>query len=351
MQLLLSSFTSVLSTIGYVILAILVLMFMITIHEFGHYIAGKKLGFKINEFSIGFGKSIFSKTLKSGEKFSIRLIPLGGYCAFDGEDASSTDPNAFNNKHPFKRLVVLFMGAFFNFLSAIIFSFILLVGFGFDIPEVKEVTSTVNTNIQVGDVITKVDNEKITFIDNKYLPNLIQKKEVGSTITLTIIRNGKVIEEDVVVHESTPDKNGNTSKVIGVNTMAHKYGFFEALGRSFVLTFELAYYVLKILFLLITFRLPIKSLGGPITTITTIATQSQANIASLFVMLPLIAANLAVFNWLPFPALDGSRMVFTTIEWIRKKPINPKIEGTIHTVGLWILMTFVIVVDIIQLFT
>ena len=242
------------------------------------------------------------------------------------------------------------MVAFFNCLSAIIFSFVLLVGFGFDIPEVKEVTSTVNTNLQVGDVITKIDDEKISFIDNRYLQYILQDKEVGSEITLTIQRQGKTINETVIVEGKTNEK-GETTKIIGINTVAHKYGFFEALGRSFVLSFELAYYVLKILFLLITFRLPIKSLGGPITTISTIVTTTQSNFSSLFIMLPLIAANLAVFNLLPFPALDGSRMVFTTIEWIRKKPINPKIEGMIHTVGLTILMTFVIVIDLIQILT
>ena len=101
---------------------------MVLIHELGHYVAGKILKFKINEFSIGFGKAIFSKTKKSGEKFSLRIFPLGGYCAFEGENEDGTDnPQAFNNQKPWKRLIVLFMGAFFNFLSAIIFSFILPV--------------------------------------------------------------------------------------------------------------------------------------------------------------------------------------------------------------------------------
>ena len=101
----LASFASVMTTIGYIVLAIVVLLVMITIHEAGHYTFGKIFKFKINEFSIGFGKAIFKKKLKSGEDFSIRLVPLGGYCAFAGEDEEDNDPDAFNNKAPWKRLI------------------------------------------------------------------------------------------------------------------------------------------------------------------------------------------------------------------------------------------------------
>ena len=127
------SISGILSTVLYIGLAIVVLLFMIMIHELGHYTAGKLLKFKINEFAIGFGKPIFSKTKANGEKFSLRLIPLGGFCAFEGEDEDKPDnPEAFNSQKPWKRLIVLFMGAFFNFLSAIIFSIIFLMSFGYN---------------------------------------------------------------------------------------------------------------------------------------------------------------------------------------------------------------------------
>ena len=104
----------------YILLALVILLLMVTIHEFGHYTAGKMLGFKINEFSIGFGPALFSKTnKKNGEKFSIRAIPLGGYCAFDGEENDTETETSFMKQKPWKRLIVLFFGAFFNFLSEI----------------------------------------------------------------------------------------------------------------------------------------------------------------------------------------------------------------------------------------
>ena len=126
----------------YLLLALAILLTMVVIHEFGHYIAGKILKFKINEFSIGFGKSLFSrKSKKTGEVFSLRLIPLGGYCAFEGEEEGSEHEGAFNKQAPWKRLIVLFSGAFFNILSGIIFSIILLCATGYDIPQIYSVDS------------------------------------------------------------------------------------------------------------------------------------------------------------------------------------------------------------------
>ena len=105
----------------YIITAVMVLLLMITVHETGHYLAGKIFGFGIEEFSIGFGPKIFSRLRKNGERFSVRLIPLGGYCAFSGEDGDSDDPKAFNNKKPWQRIIVLVAGAFMNYITAIVF--------------------------------------------------------------------------------------------------------------------------------------------------------------------------------------------------------------------------------------
>ena len=166
------SFSSVLKYGGYIIIAILVLLFMVLIHELGHYIAGKILKFKINEFSVGFGPKILQRKNKSGELVSLRAFPLGGYCAFEGETEEKKDnPQAFSNQKPWKRLIVLFCGAFFNFLSAIIFSFILLVSSGYDLVQVKNVnTTSINYGyLQSGDVIYGVENQKYNAISFRIL--------------------------------------------------------------------------------------------------------------------------------------------------------------------------------------
>ena len=409
----------------YLLLALLILLVMVTIHEFGHYTAGKLLHFKINEFSIGFGKSLYSHTSKkTGEVFSVRLIPLGGYCAFEGEEGGSEVKGAFNKMAPWKRLIVLFCGPFFNILSAIIFSIILLCATGYDIPEVYQIdsipvvisttvdwkttdkivdingvaveetsptalsysikmyaidqgaeensyvvkyyrngiylTTTVdvefrtNTTLQAKDVVWKVNGTNIDFTRNNTFTSLIKSAE-GNAATLTVKRDG--IYQDISVNlfdygvkvSNDAGEEFLPSKVIGVSSEAYKFNLWESLARSVPFTFGLGYKVLESLWLLISGGLGLEAVGGPITTITTIATYTQSNFASFFILLPLIAVNLGIFNLLPIPALDGSKIVFTTIEWIRGKPINPKVENAIHNIGFIILMGLVILADLYHL--
>ena len=359
-----ATFAGIMTTIGYILLAIVVLLLMITIHEFGHYTLGKWLGFKINEFSIGFGKAIYSKTKKNGEKFSVRVLPLGGYCAFAGEDEHDPDPNAFNNTPPWKRIIVLLGGVLFNFISAIIFAFILLVGFGYDIPKVNDATSNQQyvaeynigkaeteqlSPLQNGDIIRKIDGTTISFVSGNTYNILIEKYNIGDVFTLTIQREGESEWVDIKMTKFY-SSNATSTGVLGVMMGSYKYTFWEALINCVPLAAAMAWKVLVFLFMLLTGGVSLSEIGGPLTTIGVIAEYSQANIANLFVFLPFIAANLAVFNILPIPSLDGSRVVFTAIEWIRKKPINRRVEGYIHMCGLIILFAFVIFVDIFNLF-
>ncbi len=372
----LGSFASVMTTVGYIALAIVVLLVMITIHEAGHYTFGKIFKFKINEFSIGFGKALFKKKLRSGEDFSIRLVPLGGYCAFAGEDEDDADPDAFNNKAPWKRLIVQFGGVFFNFISAIIFAFILLLAFGYDVPRVSSVNTAYqdDTVLRQNDIIREIDGVKVDFVTgntannilNRFYENMTdEEKALGeavtindknytkySTLPLTVERDGENV--DIMVNfyvTNVADDNGKLSETIavGFNTVPYKHSFGEALVRSVPVAAGFAWQVLVFLWMLLTGGIGLSDVGGPLTTISTIAEYSQMNIANLFVFLPFIAANLAVFNLLPIPALDGSRMVFTTIEWIRGKPINRKIEGYIHFGGMVLLFALVIFIDIYHL--
>ncbi len=454
------------SIILYILLAILILLFMITIHELGHYTAGKILRFKINEFAIGFGPALYKRTSKkTGEVFSIRAFPLGGYCAFEGEEAGSESASegAFSKQAPWKRLIVLFSGAFFNFLTAIVFSFVLLISVGYDIPKVYSVSDVSQiANVRVydetaGDYLDKILNsetnaeEKVTFIgsdkivkitatidengmpkdvvvyeheekeeyfnvsqitavisayaqdydelkDLDYLENcyvdvlsgsktanykfttflesnedVLQKGDViynvnGKKVnvlnqlttllnneaklgkeqaTLTIKRNN--VKQDIVVDIIKSGYEGNYSYLVGINTEPYVHTFGEAVARAVPLTFEFSWLVLTTLFQLITGQVPMEAVGGTVTTIVVMADYAQKSLKTILVLIPLIAANLAVFNWLPFPALDGAHMLFTGIEWIRKKPINPRVENMIHSLGLWVLLGFVVFADVYQL--
>ncbi len=369
-------------TFLYILLAIVVLLFMVLVHELGHYIAGKILKFKITEFSIGFGKAIFSHTSKkTGEKFSFRIFPLGGYCSFYGEDEDGKgDEQSFNNQKPWKRIIVFFAGVTMNFITAIIFSWILLCTVGYDVPQIVNFSQEINVGVfEKGDVITHIDGRKIDFAFGENFTNLIAEQKSNAQafyesedyiagqeyppFSMTVERNGEVKEllVEVLPYEKTiTNDDGTTSTetvyVMGLEsdlvgsacTTAYKYGFFDGLGRAFPMAFGFAWVVLKSLWLLITFQIPITEMGGTITTIATMAEYTQLNPANLLIFIPLISANLAVFNILPFPALDGAHVLFTTIEWIRGKPIDRKVENTIHFVGLCVLFAFVIIVDILH---
>ena len=381
------------TTFLYVLLAIVVLLFMVMVHELGHYIAGKILKFKIDEFSIGFGKAIFSHTSKkTGEKFSLRIFPLGGYCSFYGEEddgkAISADvvevkDKPFNEQKPWKRIIVFLAGVTMNFLTAILFSWILLCSVGYDVPQIVDFSPTVNVNesgksiFQKNDVITHINGKKIDFAFGVNFVDAVNNVKSSAKefyeretydfdtdgyypFSMTVRRDGERVElpSVKVVQEIVPPQEEGGEEtyryLIGLEndnkvcTTAYRYGFFEGLGRSFSMAFGFAWVVLKSLWMLITFQIPITEMGGTVTTIATMAEYTKVNPANLLIFIPLISANLAVFNLLPFPALDGAHVLFTVIEWIRKKPIDRKVENTIHFVGICVLFAFVVLVDILH---
>ena len=368
---LLNSFTSTLTSIGYILIAIAFLMVMITIHELGHYVAGKIFKFKINEFSIGFGKAIYQRTNeKTGEKFSIRIFPLGGYCAFEGEDENSETKGSFNSMAWWKRLIVLFNGAFFNFLSAIFISIFVIMFIGDGTTKITEVYTFDNYNnpnysivesvdyLQEGDIILKVNGRKPTFLNG----GIKGIDEDDTTANLVVLRNGEELKITITkfICPDYIDENGNpvvndfgkieTSMKFGINQEYVRFGFGEAVLKCIPFTLTMAWECLLLIFQLFTGQLSLRNAGGTITTISAVANATKQNFLNLLLFFPVIAVNLAVFNWLPLPALDGGRMLFVIIEAIRRKPIDRKLEGKIHTIGLLVLFAFVILIDILQLF-
>ncbi len=365
----------------YILLALAVLLFMVLVHEFGHYCIGRMLNFKITEFYVGFGKALFSRKNKRGELISLRLFPLGGYCAFAGEDETSKDDkDAFTNQKPWKRILVFLAGVTFNFATAVIFSFILLCTMGYDIPQAKSFVPTSEfakefeleivgdpisvaiaeeEKLQVGDVIISIDGKKIDFAYGSTYNDLIKDKintltkenfEQEGFVKAVVKRDGeyKNVKIAFFMVESLKDGKTETNFIWNVNAKAYVHTVGEAIERAVPFAIGLGWVVLKSLFMLLTFQLSIKDIGGPVTTIALIASTTQANFANLLILIPLISANLAVFNILPIPALDGAHVLFTTIEAIRKKPIKREVENMIHTIGLFILFGAVVLIDILH---
>ena len=383
-------------TFFYILLAIIVLLMMITIHEFGHYIVGKLLKFKINEFSIGFGPKIFSrKNKKTGELFTLRLLPLGGYCAFDGEDAleekkasynsdaavnnknidpfvsdseetpaksevaeqniveenNAPDLKSFNRQAPWKRILVLIAGAGFNFISAVIFAFIFLCLGGNMTTVVAEKKfdqygNEYNAALMVGDKIIKVNGTELTVMNT--FSNVVAKIN-GDTAVFTVIRNGETLDVNVIKTEIYDETNGNyVGYGFASGNVAMPMNVGKALLYCVPYTLQLSWMILGTLGQLLTGKLALSTVTGPITTVQFMADAARQNWLNIFLLLPMISANLAIFNVLPIPALDGSKIVFTLIEWIRGKPINRTIEAYIHVAGMIFLLGFCVIVELLH---
>ena len=167
----------------YILLALGVLLVLITVHEFGHYVSGKILGFKINEFAIGFGPKLFKKVnKKTGEVFSVRLLPLGGFCAFEGEDEDNPHKDAFNNKPAWKRLIVLLSGVLFNFIFGIITAAIFLMVNGCALPCIADFSPNNPNNgiLQKGDIVKEINGESIEIYRSmNELTSKIKKGEIS----------------------------------------------------------------------------------------------------------------------------------------------------------------------------
>ena len=368
-----ASFGEVMSFVGYILLAILVLLVMITVHEFGHYITGKIFKFKIDEFAIGFGPKLFKKTKKDGEVFSVRALPLGGFCAFHGEDDDLDDANAFNNKKPWQRIIVLISGALMNYLLSVILIIIMFSAYGHTALVTYKVDGPTaeyleQYSFREKDVIIKAEGKNIYLATD--LMNAIADKEQGELVNFTILRDGKKQDVEIMLRASTNFKNLEDMERLyaslgisyeravdgslydtGLYSTGVKFGFFDTVGRSFEYSVKLAGTVFKVLGQLITGSLGIKAMGGTVTTVSVTATAIKlGGFRNLLNIASFIGVNLAVFNLLPIPALDGSRVVFTGIEWIRKKPINRRVEAIIHTVGFVLLLLFAVFVDLQQCF-
>ena len=356
------------STVWAVLLAILILLAMITVHEFGHYLAGKALKFKINEFAIGFGPKLFRRvSKKSGEAFSIRLLPLGGFCAFAGEDEESDDGEGFNDKAPWKRIIVLISGPLMNYLLALVLIIIALFSFGQMLFKVGDIAPADEKYAQYSlcadDLITKVDGTGIYLTTD--LMSALKGKKDGDIVEFEVIRDGEEMTVEIMLRGDCDFKNseetGKLWKALGIGTyesngtvyMAvgvenYRFGFFTTIGHSFVYSFKIAGTIFKVLGELLTGHLGLSAMGGPVTTIKLTSEIASQSIQNFIEIAAYIGVNLAVFNLLPIPALDGSKVIFCLIEWIFRKPVPRKVEAIIHTVGFVLILGFAVLVDILQ---
>ena len=348
----------ILTYILYLVLTLFLMGLLVFVHELGHYMTARLCHVTIHEFSIGMGKRLGGFTSKkTGIQYSFRLLPIGGYVAMAGEDEEVDDPNAFNKKNVFQRMLILVAGAGMNVLTGFLAMLVLTTGMtmaGYKLPSttVAEFTSAAPSHVsglEVGDRIISVDGTKVytgydlsyEIMFNAYEPVDIVVERGGQKVTVPDVRFPSGVEDGVEL--------GSMDFQV--------YAERTTVGAVLKTTFWRSVSSIKMVFDsiggIISGRFSLTNMSGPIgvtNTVADVATQPMAawNILYLFA---LIAMNLGVMNLLPIPALDGGRLFFRVIELLNfGRPIKPSIEARIHGAGMLLLLGLMIVIAFKDIF-
>lgn len=341
------------------LIAFLIFSIVILFHELGHFLLAKKNGIRVNEFCFGLGPTICG--IQKGEtKYSIKLFPFGGACVMEGEDEDSTDERAFGKKSVWARMSVVFAGPFFNFVLAFVFAFILMCCIGYDKPVLSDVSDgfpAQEAGLQKGDEIVKMNGLSIHFAREISAYSTFHS---GETVEITYVRDGKKYQK--TLEPKLDEESGRYLYGFVYSTqMRVKGNVLTNLRNSF---YEVRYWIyttIQSLRLLLTRQVSVTELSGPVGIVKNIGDTYQESVTtygyfsaflSMLNWAILLSANLGVMNLLPFPALDGGRLVFLIVEAIRGKRIDPNKEGIVNLVGLGLLfalMFFVMFNDIRKL--
>ena len=349
-----------------VLFAILLFSFLIFIHELGHFAAAKLSGVQVNEFSMFMGPVLWKKQV--GETlYSVRLIPIGGFCAMEGEDADTDNPRSFQKAAWWKRLIILVAGAAMNFLVGVILMFIVYMPAQAVVEPVIasfEEFSTVDgaEGLQVGDRILEVDGEKI-YVQSDF--SLILSLNPGEYHDLVVQRGGQKIALPgfpMEKHEVTRE-DGSTQMLFGMNFTLQELTFGGKVRYAWYQCLDTVRMVRLSLQMIFTGQAGLSDLSGPVGIVQQMSDVANASPTALDALLNMlyfgafIAINLAVMNLLPIPALDGGRVVglliTTVVEAVTRKKIDPKYEGYLHGAGMIFLlglMALVMFKDIFVLF-
>lgn len=337
-----------------IVIALIIFEVIILIHEFGHFIVAKKCGVKVNEFAIGMGPALLKKQ-KGETLYALRLLPIGGYCAMEGEDADSTDDRAFNKKSVPKRMAIVVAGIVMN----LILGFVMLIIYNAMSAPMTSTTiskfesenaKSHQTGLEVGDKIISVNGMHIfTATDLSYQ----FQNDDDSVFDMTVVRNGEKVKLENVAFD-TKDKSMHidffVKPVEATPVTVVSQAFREAVTDGRLIYISLGD--------LVTGKYSIKDLSGPVGIVDVIgdvieSETSQDNgidwsalIQQMLSLGAFITINIGLFNLLPLPALDGGRLIFLIIEAVRKKPVPPEKEGMVHFIGLAALMLLMIVITV-----
>lgn len=350
-----------------VIIAVLLFGLVITIHEFGHFFTAKLCGIRVNEFAVGMGPQIVSFQ-KGDTLYSLRLLPIGGYCAMEGEQEDSSDERAFNRKPVWKRILVVCMGAVMNIVLGLILMVIVLLQMplmGSNVVARFEENSALQAaGIQVGDVITSIDGYTVrTDRDLQFALAILDTSGSEVLADFTVDREGQTLRFPDVKLNTVQAEDGTKSIIFDFKVMAIPKTFGTVLQKAVEDTISIVRLVWQSLFMLVTGQFGLNDLAGPVGTASAITQAASTGLESngfagalsnIVYIIMVITVNLGIMNLLPIPALDGGRLLFLLIEAVVRRPIPRRFEGIVTAAGFIFLMAVMVLVtfsDILRLFT
>lgn len=340
------------------LLFIIILGTIIFVHEGGHFLFAKLTGIYVHEFAIGMGPKLFS--FQKGETlYSIRMIPIGGFCQLAGEEGEEENipkDRTLQGKKAWQRFLVMFFGAGFNFISAMLVLFFSALIWGSASPEpvlssVENNSAAASAGLAKGDRILEINHHKISTMDDVSLYLAIDKHKKATSF--------KVQEENGLVKTVSV----MPSKVVDGDNVSYRYGIGLATKKKTGLLNAFSYMVTKTKSLfkqmavtvisLFDGNISVKQLSGPVGIYEIVGTQAKGGIASLLYLFAFLSINVGFINLLPLPAFDGGHILFIVIEKIKGSPVKPETEAKFHTVGLFLLMLLMVYItfnDILRLF-
>ena len=332
---------------------ILVLGITILIHEFGHFIFAKKAGVYCYEFSIGMGPRLLKWKRKNDEtEYSIRLFPIGGYVAMAGESID-LDPDVPKKKHLqyktwWQRFSIMFAGVLFNYLLAIVcFTIVALkVGAPTNVPYIQGVSegySAYEKNVPANSEIIQINDTKIVNMDHL---SLVITSLKGKDIDLKVkTKEGKIETYNLKAKEEE-EKGQKVYRYGFTIATEYKTGIFASIKYGFTKMFSLFYQMILIIGYLVTGKLSLTALSGPVGIFNIVGESAKAGLINLVYLVGYLCVNVGVINIIPLPAFDGGHILFLIIEKIKGKPVSQKVENTIHSIGMALLIVLMIVISI-----